>query len=347
MTSVDFEGKPRVLITSYLDPRLVELIRDKVPQVTVIFRPDLLYEPKHAADHTSVTPRTPEQEIEWRQLLASADILFDFDHSHVNDLPELAPRVKWIQATSAGIGQFVRFRGYAEKTNWTFTTASGVHIRPLAEFVVMSMLMYAKDYFQVQKQQSEKKWVYFTANELRDYTIGIVGLGKIGREVARLAKSFDMKVVGTRRTPQGPVPNVDELYPPSELSSVLRQSNFLCLTAPHTDETTDLIGAREIAQLPDNAVIINISRGAVLDEKALISALESGKLRGASLDVFSKEPLPPDSPLWTMPRVIISPHSASNSVNENKRLVELFCENLQRYTHGQPLLNVLDTKRLY
>ena len=108
-----------------------------------------------------------------------------------------------------------------------------------------------------------------------------------------------------------------------------------------------MIGAKELAQLPDKAVLINISRGAVVDEAALIEALRSGKLLGASLDVFAHEPLPPESPLWTMPRVIISPHSASNGVNENKRLVELFCENLKRYSAGKPLLNVLDTKKLY
>jgi glyoxylate/hydroxypyruvate reductase len=341
------EIKPQVLITSYLDPSLVEMIRKRVPKVEIIYRPDLLYAPKHAADHTSVAPRTPEQEAEWKGLLAKADILFDFDHSHVNDLPELAPKLKWIQATSAGIGQFVRSRGYAERTNWIFTTASGVHIRPLAEFVILSMLIFSKNYFRVEEQQSKKVWSYFTANELRDYTLGILGLGKIGREVARVAKAFDMKVVGTRRNPQGSLANVDELYSPAEIPSVLKQANFLCLTIPHTDETTNMIGAKEFAMLPDKAVLINISRGAIVDEEAMIQALRSGKLLGASLDVFSHEPLPPESPLWTMPRVIISPHSASNGVNENRRIVELFCENLNRYLKGEPLLNVLDTKKLY
>ena len=325
----------------------MEIIRKRAPAVEVIYRPDLLYVPKHAADHTTVVPRTPEQEKEWRELLGRAEILFDFDHSHVNDLPELAPKVKWIQATSAGIGQFVRSKGYAEKTNWILTTASGVHIRPLAEFVILSMLIFSKNYFRVEEQQEKKIWTYFTANELRDYTLGIIGLGKIGREVARLAKAFDMKVVGTRRNPQGSLPNVDELYSPAELPSVLRQANFLCLTTPHTDETTNMIGAKEFATLPDKAVLINISRGAVVDEEAMIHALQVGKLLGASLDVFAHEPLPPESPLWTMPHVIISPHSASNGVNENRRLVDLFCENLGRYLKGEPLLNVLDPKKLY
>ena len=156
-----------------------------------------------------------------------------------------------------------------------------------------------------------------------------------------------MHVVGTRRNPEGKIPNVDEVYSPAELSSVLRQSNFLCIAAPHTDETTKMIGAKEIAQLPNKAVLINISRGAVVDEPALIDALRSGKLYGASLDVFAQEPLPKESPLWTMPRVIVSPHSSSNSVNENMRIVDLFCENLKHYVAGEPLINVLDTGKLY
>jgi glyoxylate/hydroxypyruvate reductase len=339
--------RPKVLITSYLQPEIVEIIREKVPEVEVIDRKDLLYQPKHINDHSTVASRTADQEKEWKKLLAEADVLFDFDHSHMDDLPELAPNLKWIQATSAGIGQMVRSKGYAEKTNWVFTTASGIHVRPLAEFVMMSMLFFAKDYFRIQEQQSRKEWQYFTASELREYTLGIVGLGKIGREVARAAKAFNMRVVGTRRNPHGPMENVDEVYSPEELSAVLRQANFLCLTTPHTDETTNLIGAKEFAMLPDKAVLINISRGAIVDENALIQALNSGKLCGASLDVFAHEPLPADSPFWTMPRVIVSPHSASNSINENRRLVELFCENLKRFTQGRPLLNVLDTKRLY
>ncbi len=347
MNNLSEKSKPRVLIASYLDPDLVEIIRERVPQVEVIYRQDLLYTPKHPNDHSTLPPRTVEQTKEWDTLLGSADILFDFDRSHLEDLPEVAHNLKWIQATSAGIGQLVRSRGYLDRTKWIFTTASGVHLRPLAEFVIMSMLMFAKDYFRIQEQQSSKVWEYFTAYELRDYTLGIVGLGKIGREIARTAKAFDMRVVGTRRNPTGRLENVDELYSPSELPSVLRQSNFLCISTPHTDETTNMIGAKEIAMLPDDAVLINISRGAIVDEAAMIQALQSGKLLGASLDVFQHEPLPPDSPFWTMPRVIVSPHSASNGINENKRLVDLFCENLTRFIEGHPMLNVLDTKKLY
>ena len=136
-----------VLIASYLEPEFVEQIRDEVPEINVLYDPALLGSPRYTADHTAPVSRSPEQEAQWQALLSEADILFDFDFSHREDLPDLAPNLKWIQATSAGIGQFVRRMGYANRTDWIFTTASGVHARPLAEFAVMSMLMFAKNVF--------------------------------------------------------------------------------------------------------------------------------------------------------------------------------------------------------
>src|SRR5579859_3355390 len=167
--------KPKVLITSYLEPDLVEKIRQDVPQVEVIYRPDLLGKPTYVAEHTAKLNRTPEQEDEWRGLLAQAEILFDFDPTHRNDLPELAPNVKWIQATSAGIGQLVKNSGYATRTSWIFTTASGVHARPLAEFVLMAMLMYAKDAFYMQREQTAQHWQRYCGFELTDKTVAIIG----------------------------------------------------------------------------------------------------------------------------------------------------------------------------
>src|ERR1700730_17687989 len=248
-------------------------------------------------------------------------ILYDFDNTHLDDLPELAPKLKWIQATSAGIGQFVKEKRYPDRTRWIFTTASGVHSRPLAEFVIMSMLLFVKDFFGIQNRKATKTWKKFSGYELRNFTLGILGAGKIGREVARLAKSFDMKVIGiSRNPPKERILYVDELYGPLDLDKVLKQSNFLVICVPHTPETEGMIGRKEIAALPKGAVIINVSRGQVMDEQAMIDALKSRQLAGASLDVFAKEPLPIESPLWSMPNVIVSPHSASNAKDENQRL---------------------------
>lgn len=336
-----------ILIASYLEPELIVTIEGAAPGLRVINRPDLIGKPRYIADHTAPITRTPEQEAEWRALLAEADVLFDFDYTHREDLPELAPKLRWIQATSAGIGKFVERMKYAEHTSWIFTTASGVHARPLAEFALMAMLMFAKDYEYLQREKAAQHWARYCGDELTRKTVGIIGLGKIGQEVARLAKAFDMHVIGTRRDPAQPTPFVDQLYPPHQVSPVLREADFLVLATPHTQETEQLIGAAELALLPRGAVLINIARGAVVDQAAMTEALRSGHLRGAALDVFEVEPLPAGDPLWTMPNVIISPHSASTASSENTKIVEIFCENIRRFLAGEAMLNVLDVAKGY
>lgn len=341
------DKKPIVLIASYLEPEYIQQISEEVPDVQVIYRPDLLGKPRYNADHSSRPDRTPEQEAEWRSLLVQADILFDFDYGNLEDLPELAQNLKWIQATSAGIGQFVKRIGYADRTDWIFTTASGVHARPLAEFALMIMLMFAKDFPYLQAEKEAHHWARYSATELAGKTLGIVGLGNIGREVAQLARVFDMRIIGNRRDPSKSVPFVDQLYGHDGLHDVLKQSDYLVLATPHTPETENMIGATELDLLPDGVVLVNIARGAVIDEPALIKALQSGKIRGAGLDVFATEPLPAESPLWDMPNVIISPHSASTADTENQKITNIFVDNLRRFLSGQPMINVLDTLKLY
>jgi phosphoglycerate dehydrogenase-like enzyme len=338
---------PQVLIASYLEPKYVEQIRQEVPEVEVIYRPDLIGKPRYIADHTSIRERSVTQESEWQELLASADILFDFDHSHREDLPQIANNLKWIQATSAGIGQFVKRMGYAEQTDWLFTTASGVHARPLAEFALMAMLMFAKQYPYLASEKQAHHWERYCATELAGKTVAILGLGKIGCEVARLAKAFEMHTIGSRRHAKQKTQYVDEVYSPDDLALVLSNTGFLVLSTPHTSETEYLIGERELALLPEGAVLINIARGAIVDEQAMIEALQRGHLAGAALDVFEIEPLPHDSPLWDMPNVIISPHSASTAETENAKITRIFCDNLRRFVEGKALMNLLDVERLY
>ena len=341
-----------LLVASYLEPEHVEKIRAVDPRLRVIYEPSLLRKPRYAADHNGLdTPRSAEDEARWRRLLAQADVLFDFDYSNDADLPELAPRVKWIQASSAGIGQFVARRRYHQRMPHTiFTTARGVHARPLSEFCVLAMLAFSRGLFQMHDLQSRRHWERFAATDLLDRTVVIFGHGAIGREVGRLAHALGMKVVGVKRSVGGEdprAPDVDELYRASDFRSVLPRADFLVLAAPHTTETEGVLGRAEIALLPKGAVIINIGRGALVDEPALVAALQSGHLGGAALDVFAVEPLPKESPLWSMPNVLVSPHSASTSDRENARLTELFCQNLRRFLEGAPLRNVLDIKRLY
>ncbi len=341
----------QVLIGTYLEPAHIERIRAVSPRLHVVYEPDLLPPPRYPADHTNVITRTPEDTARWEALLAEADVLFDFDHTNRDRLPELAPKVRWIQATSAGIGQFVRkYRYDTRMPNTTFTTASGVHAQPLAEFCALAMLAFSRNLPRILEDQRERRWERYAASDLEGKTVGIIGVGKIGRRVAQFAGAMGMRVLGVKRHTDGVDPaslHLDALYGPQQMDDVLQQSAYVVLITPHTDETEALIGAKELALLPAGAVLINIGRGACVDEPALIAALQHGHLGGAALDVFATEPLPAESPLWAMPNVLVSPHSASTSDRENERIVDLFCANLQRYLAGEPLQNVLNTNALY
>jgi phosphoglycerate dehydrogenase-like enzyme len=342
----------RVLIASYLEPEHVETIRAVDPRVEVIYEPDLLMKPRYAADHNGfAVPRTPEAEARWRSLLSQAEVLFDFDYTNDADLPDLAPRVRWIHASSAGIGQFVTRRRYHERMkNVIFTTARGIHAIPLAEFCALAMLAFSRGLFRMHELQGQKKWERYAGTDLVGRTVVIFGHGSIGREVGRLARAFGMHAVGVKRSVEGESPeahNLDELHPASAFRDLLPRAEFLVLAAPHTRETERVLGVDEFARLPKGAVLINIGRGALVDEAAMIDALEDGRLGGAALDVFATEPLPADSPLWTLPNVLVCPHSASTSDRENGRLTELFCDNLRRFLRGERLRNVLDVVRMY
>jgi phosphoglycerate dehydrogenase-like enzyme len=340
---------PRTLfIASYLEPELVDRIRGLDARLEVLYSPELLAPPRYHADHGgSALVRPPDEEARWRALLARAEIMFDFDRANAHELPALAPNVRWVQATSAGIGDYVRRMGYAASMpNTIFTTASGVHARPLAEFCFMVLLAFHKKLLPTLGDQRQKHWERFAAGELTGQTLVIVGVGRIGREIARVGQTFGMRVIGVKRSPAGVDAaglHLDALYGPSDLHRVLPHAQNLVLVAPHTPETERMIGAAELALLPRGAVFVNIGRGALVDEDALIEALRSGHLLGAALDVFREEPLPPESPLWEMENVIVYPHSASTSYLENARITDLFCQNLRRYLAGEPLLNQLDT----
>ena len=340
-----------LLIASWLEPELVERVRAAHPEVDVLYEPDLLRPPRYPADHTGAAmERTSENEDRWLALLGRATILFDFDQTHRDDLPEVAPNVRWVQATSAGIGQFVRRMGYAERMPDTvFTTARGVHSLPLAEFAVMAILMHQRRALHMMAAQRERHWQRFAGTDSESRCVVIVGLGAIGSEVARVAKTLRMRVIGVRRRPElgSDDVGVDRLVGNDQLHSVLGEADHLVLIAPHTDETEGMIGSAELAALPEGASVINIGRGALIDEPALIAALRNGHLGGAYLDVFAEEPLPPDSPLWTMENVLVSPHSGSTSDRENARIVDLLIDNLTRWKDGRPLRNQLDPARLY
>ncbi|MHC4925039.1 MAG: D-2-hydroxyacid dehydrogenase, partial [Planctomycetota bacterium] len=219
-----------------------------------------------------------------------------------------------------------------------------------AEFALMCMLAHVRGMLHTVHAQRDKHWERFAGTDLEGRTVLVVGYGSLGQEVGRMAGAFGLNVIGVRRSPDGTDPaavHADELHGQADLADVLPRADFLVLAAPHTPETEGMIGAAELAALPAGAAIVNIGRGDLVDEPALVASLESGHIGGAYLDVFADEPLPVESPLWDMPNVLVSPHSGSTSDRENSRLTDIFCDNLARYREGRPLRNVLDPQRLY
>jgi phosphoglycerate dehydrogenase-like enzyme len=194
-------------------------------------------------------------------------------------------------------------------------------------------------------EQQVHHWERCAIDTLEHKTLAIIGLGQVGRMVAQLARPFGMRVIGVRRSDAQT--DVDQLFPPEALEAVLRQSDYVVLSLPYSSETAGLIDGEKLALLKPGAVLINIARGTIVDEAALIDALAARRLGGAALDVVSREPLLADSPLWDMPNVLITPHSMSTASTENDWLTDLFCDNLRRYLNGEPLRNQVDKIRGY
>jgi glyoxylate/hydroxypyruvate reductase len=339
----------KVLIASPLEPEQVERIAAVAPgRIEVIFEPELLPVPRYIADHDG-RPRdlTLEQRERWLAHLREADILFDFDWLAPERLLEQAPRLRWVQGTSAGIGERLRRAGLID-SDLLFTTAAGVHGAPLAEFAILGLLYFYRDVPRLQRMQRAQRWERYTNRELAGRRALVVGLGAVGQTIAQRLAAHGLEVWGARRTREAPLPDgVSRVLPLTDLASVLGGVDALILACPLTPETRGLIGASELAAMPEGALLVNVARGAVVDERALVEALRSRRLGGAALDVTEIEPLPEGSPLWDLPNVLISPHSASTVEAENGRIVDIFLANLQRYLEGLPLINRFERTRGY
>lgn len=338
-----------VVIATPLEEEHVARIRAVDPRLQVRYRPDLLGTPRYVADHHPPARRDAGQAAEFARLLSTAEVLFDIDADTATQLVTLAPRLRWLQTSSAGVGPLIQRIGL-DQTDVIVTTASGIHAGPLAEFVLMAALMFTKRAFYLLAAKERREWERFCSGELAGRTMAIVGPGKIGRAVAHRARAFGLRVTALGRGRHTPAAlGVDAVFWRDELIAMLREADFLVLAVPHTPETENMIGPAELAALPAHAVLINIARGQVLDEEALVEALRAGRLAGAALDVFRDEPLPPDSPFWTLPNVLLNPHSASTADSENRKLTDIFCENLRHYLAGRHdrMINVLNKQLLY
>src|SRR5579859_791718 len=267
----------------------------------------------------------------------------------------LAPNLRWLSMPSAGADGAVRAGLLAAERPLLITTANGVHAVPITEFVFSTLLMLVRHWPDILTLQHERTWPDHSAwirlggNELYGTTLGIVGLGAIGRQIAHIGRAFGMRVVATRRTalPGAADPDLDTLYPTTNLHALLAESDFVVIAVPATSATHHLIGPDELRAMKSTAYLVNIARGSVVDEPALIAALQSGAIAGAALDVFEKEPLSESSPLWTLPNVIISPHISGVTDRYSRRFTDLFLDNIARYRAGQPLRNLVNAARGY
>lgn len=246
-----------------------------------------------------------------------------------------APALQWLHACYAGLDHPVYNR--LREQGVRLTNSAGASATPIAHTVMMHVIALCRDARRFAVAQSKHEWPEREVSDVEGRTMGIIGLGSIGAEVARLAAHFGIRVIGMRRTPSGDEPC--ETWPTSRLHELLPLVDDLVLTAPLTDETRNMIGAHELSLLRPGAHLVNVGRGELVDEPALAAALTSGHLGGAALDVFVVEPLPADSPLWDLPNVIITPHSAGGTPLGAVRAVAIFTDNLGRWVRGEPLRN--------
>ncbi|MEZ4493748.1 MAG: D-2-hydroxyacid dehydrogenase [Dehalococcoidia bacterium] len=251
-----------------------------------------------------------------------------------------APRLQWLHTFNAGIDAPVFGRIMANGTR--ITTSSGSTAVPIAQTLVTALLMLARGFPEWLQSQRRREWEPRSGPpppDLASQTLTVVGLGAIGTEIARLGQALGLHVVGVRRTPVTGAEPIDEFITPDALDTVLPRTDWLALAAPLTLATEHMIDDRRLTLLPPTACLLNVGRGSLVDESALIRSLSSGRLAGAYLDVFEEEPLPPDSPLWNFPNVIITPHNSSVSAGNEARTWDYFIQNFEAWIHGQPLRN--------
>lgn len=265
----------------------------------------------------------------------------------LKDVWNIAPRVQWVHSLSAGL-ESILFPALADSTV-PMTNSRGVFRESLGEFVIASIFHFAKDLRRMQRSQMAAKWEQFDVEMVHGKTLGVVGYGEIGRAAAVRAHALGMKIHALRRRPtlSDDDPIVEESFSIAQRAEMVAGVDYLLAAAPLTPESRGLIGEAELRAMKPTSVIMNVGRGPVIVESALIKALQEGWIRGAGLDVFDVEPLPSGHPFWTMENVLLSPHCADHTATWTDEALQFFLENVRRYTHGEPLLNLVDKKSGY
>lgn len=335
-----------VLVTAPLDARTREQLQERFPALRV--------QVWHAQGAEAIPAAL------WRE----TEVLYT---SFVTPLPppEQVPRLRWVQLYSAGPDHILAHPLFASEV--AFTTTSGIHAVPIAEHILTMILAWFHRVPRLLQWQQRGMWperseraALFTGEEIRGKTLGVIGYGSIGRELARLATAFGLRVLAMQRgparhdsgfllpgagDPAGALPA--RYYAPGELHAMLGECDIVVLAAPLTAQTRGMCDEAAFAAMKRSAFLVNVARGDLCDEAALLNALREQRIAGAALDVFHQEPLPHDHPFWSLPNVLLSPHSSGLSALYDERAATVFMENLRRYLAGEPLLNVVDKAQGY
>jgi phosphoglycerate dehydrogenase-like enzyme len=339
----------RVVIATPLSPELAAYIADAEPRLELVYEPELL-----GSDHDWLVRHDRDAETQGRfeALLDTAEALYGVpDHSGKALARTVAanPGLRWVHTIPAGGGQQVRAAhlDQAALDRILFTTSAGVHAVPLAEFAVFGVLAGAKRLPWLEGMRRDKQWgPREPLGALREQTVLVVGLGQIGKLTAQLLSRIGMRVVGVHRR-EVDAPGVSGIVPVERFAEAAASADAIVLALPGTDQTRELLSREVLAAVKPGITVVNVGRGTTVDEPALIEALQDGRVGLAVLDVTFVEPLPEDSPLWTLPNVILTPHTAAISPHEPRLIAELFVDNARRLLDGQPLRNVVNTREFY
>lgn len=350
----DTENRLRAVVAVPLAEELCRLVEELEPRLELV-RDHRLVRPMRGPADWSGDPdhiRTAVEQLAFDRMVDSADVLFgipDVDPSSLARTVAANPRLRWVMTTAAGGGGQVRQAALDRDAldRIVFTTSAGVHGGPLAEFAVFGVLAGAKGLARLAADQRAREWPdRWEMRQVDEMTVLVVGLGGIGAECARRFQALGARVWGTTRT-GGPVEGVDRLVPIDDLERAVASVDAIVVTLPGTEHTHHLVGERILRAVRPGAVVVNVGRGTVVDEASLAAALDDGRVSFAALDVFEAEPLPADSPLWSHPRVLVSPHTAALSDKEEERIARRFAENATRFLDGRPMRSVVDTVEFY
>ncbi|HEX8511357.1 MAG TPA: D-2-hydroxyacid dehydrogenase [Propionibacteriaceae bacterium] len=344
----------RVVVATPLSQELARWISETEPRLEVAHDPALLPTMRHPADHAGdpTFRRSSEQQRRFESLLDSAQVLYgipDGDSQVLRRTVEANAELRWVHTMAAGGGAQVKEANLSPQQleRVAFTTSAGVHAQPLAEFALFGLLAGAKNLDRLQRLQRERDWPErWLMGQLAQQTVLVVGLGAIGSRVAELLDAMGTTVIGTSRHEQSR-PHVSRVIHPDDLPSVAHEVDGVVVTLPGTEATRGLLDAAFFGALQPGATVVNVGRGTVIVEEALVGALNSGIVGFAALDVFATEPLQANSHLWGMSNVIISPHTSALSTVEDQLIAEVFTTNATRLLDGEDLLNRVNTTEFY